>query len=87
MKDPEDQIRKIIREEFMRGVPEFMLRQATDDCTERLRQHIKRFIATRAENPTHSRELLQLANESLADLDEEMYALVEDKLWSFLQQT
>jgi hypothetical protein len=80
-------LRQIICEEFMRGVPEFMVRQATDDCTDRIRQHVKRFIQLRAENPSQARELMQIANKTLAELDEKMYAVAEDALWQFIQQT
>lgn len=86
-KQSEDKIRQIIREEFMRGVPEFMLQQATDDCINNLRQHMKRFVATRADNPTHARELYTLVDETLQDLTEEMNVLIQDKLWAFMQQT
>lgn len=84
---PEDKVRKIVREEFARGIPEFMLQQASADCVATLRQHLKRFIATRADNPTHARELHALANSTLDDLDEEINLLIQDKLWAFLQQT
>lgn len=87
MKASVKDIRELVKEEFMRGVPEFVLQQAVDDCVIRIRDHVKKFIATRAENPTHSRELQAIADEALEELDEEMYALIEDKLWSFLQQT
>lgn len=83
----EDKIRQIVREEFMRGVPAFMLEQATDQCVESLRQHMKRFVATRAENPTHARELYMLVDETLQDLTEKMNVLIQDKLWAFMQQT
>lgn len=87
MANSKDIVRQIIREEFARGIPEFMLRQATSECTEKLKQHINRFIATRAENPTRTRELQKSADETLVDLDEEIYALIQDRLWEFMQQT
>ena len=82
-----NELRQLITDEFMRGVPEFMLEQATDQCIESLRQHMKRFVATRADNPTHARELYALVDETLQDLTEKMNVLIQDKLWTFMQQT
>lgn len=82
-----NELRQLITDEYMRGVPEFMLQQATDQCVESLRQHMKRFVATRAENPTHARELYVLVDETLQDLTEKMNVLIQDKLWAFMQQT
>jgi len=87
MKISEHEPRQIIREEFMQGVPEFMLRQASNEFVDKISQHIQKFVATRAENPTHAREMLQSANETLNSLNEKVYALVEEKLWEFLHTT
>jgi hypothetical protein len=87
MKINEHELRKIIREEYMRGVPEFMLRQASSDCVERIKQHINKYIQLRAQNPSHARELRMMANSILSDLEDEIYDLVESKLWQFMQQT
>jgi len=87
MKISKQELKQIIREEFMRGVPEFMVRQASIDCIEVLRQHIQKFIGLRAQNPTQAREMLQSANEVLKELEVEMNRLIEDKLWKFLNTT
>jgi hypothetical protein len=87
MKIGKHELQKLIREEFMQGVPEFMLRQAADDCVESVRQHIKKFIQLRAQNPTHMREMLSTSNEILSELDDELYQLLETKLFSFIQRT
>lgn len=87
MKMTEHELRQIIREEFMRGVPEFVLRQAADECTDRVRQHVEKFVQMRAQNPKHMREMLGKTNAALDEMREEMYQLIEDKLFSIIQQT
>jgi hypothetical protein len=87
MKMTEHDLRQIIREEFMRGVPEFVFRQAAEECTSRLRQHVEKFVQMRAQNPKHMREMMEKVNVSLESLREEMYQLIEDKLFSIVQQS
>lgn len=79
-------LRRIIREEFMRGVPEFVIRQAADDCVERVRQHVEKFVQGRAQSQAEARQMMQVANETLADLEDEIFQTVQDKLWAFVQQ-
>lgn len=87
MKIEEHELRQIIREEYMRGVPEFMLRQASSDCVERIKQHINKYIQLKAQNPSHARDLRVMASSILSDLESEIYDLIESKLWQFMQQT
>jgi hypothetical protein len=79
-------LRHIIREEFMRGVPEFVIRQAADDCVERVRQHVEKFVQGRAQSQAEARQMMQVANETLVDLEDEIFQTVQDKLWAFVQQ-
>ena len=79
-------LRRIIREEFMRGVPEFVIRQAADDCVERVRQHVEKFVQGRTQSQAEARQMMQVANETLADLEDEIFQTVQDKLWAFVQQ-
>lgn len=80
-------LRKIIKEELLRGIPEFVIRQASEDCVNRIKQHIKRFVQTKAQNPTHARELLMISQRITDEMEDEIFKLVQDKLWQFIQQT
>lgn len=80
------ELRQVIREEFMRGVPEFALRKASQDCVDQLRDSIKRFILLRSENPAQQRQMIAAAAPVLEELEEKIYADIEDKLYQFLQQ-
>lgn len=79
-------LKDVIREEYMKGIPEFMLREATDECVGKIRNHMKRYIQQRAQNPKHARDMMAEANASLDELETEMYELVEKKIWKFAQQ-
>jgi hypothetical protein len=87
MRISKGELREIIREEFMRGVPEFMLRKATDDCVSQVRAQVMKFIQVRSEDPTHRRELTKLADDAFEELDEKLYQTLEDSLYQFLQNT
>ena len=80
-------LRKMIHEEYMRGVPEFMLRDATHKYVEVIRQHVQRHIAATKKSPIAAREAIELANKTLLELEEEANQLLENKLWEFIRST
>lgn len=80
-------IRRMIREEFLRGVPEFALRQATRNYVDEVRQHVKRFVLmNKSQTTADQRYTIDLANQVLEELEEETFNLLEDKLWQFVRQ-
>lgn len=80
-------IRRAIREEYLRGVPEFVLRQATEKYVEEVRQHIMKFILTsKSDTGIDQRAAMAAANEVLEELNEEAFNLLEEKLWAFLRK-
>ncbi len=80
-------VRKIVREEFMRGVPEFVFREAVDKFVEEIRQQLKKHILVVKKDPTDQREAIRIANETLKELEQEAYELLENKLWQYAQRT
>lgn len=80
-------VRQLIREEFLRGIPEFVLRQATERYVDEIRQHINKFITVnKSENGIDQQNAMEAANSVLEDLQEESFNLLNDKLWTFIQQ-
>lgn len=80
-------VRKLVREEYLRGVPEFLLRDLTSRYMESLRNIVERHIQSTSKDPIQMREKIEVANETLKDLEEGINRLVEEKLWSFTQRT
>lgn len=79
-------LRKTIREEYLRGVPEFVLRQATTRYVDEIRQHIKRFIVMNKSNDDQQqREAIEVANEVLIDLEQKLNDTLDDQLWAFIK--
>jgi hypothetical protein len=83
----EQELRDIIREEMMRGLPDFVLREATGEFIERLRGHLKRFVTSQPGNstPQARREAYAAANRTLEELETEVHELLQEKLFTFLQ--
>lgn len=80
-------LRKMIREEYLRGVPEFALRQATEKYVEEIRQHVFKYILmNKSANGPDQRAAIAAANEVMEQLEEKANYLLEDQLWNFIRQ-
>lgn len=80
-------LRKAIREEYLRGVPEFVLRQATTKYVEEIRQQLFRFIlANKSNTGPDQREAIAAANTVLEDLEQKANDLLEDQLYQFIRR-
>ena len=80
------ELKKLVREELLRGIPEFVLRQATERYVEEVRNHLKRFIMmNKSEDPRAQREAIASANDMLEKLEEKSFDILEDQLWMFLR--
>lgn len=80
-------LRKTIREEYLRGVPEFVLRQATTKYVEEIRQQIFRFIlANKSNTGPDQREAIAACNVVLEDLEQKANDLLEDQLYQFIRR-
>jgi hypothetical protein len=79
-------LKQVIREEYLRGVPEFVLRQATTKYVDEIRKHIFQFIlANKSTTGVDQRESFAAANQVLEDLEEKANDLLEDQLFQFIR--
>lgn len=79
-------LRKIIREEYMKSVPDFVLKQATSTYVDTIRKHIQRYISLKTRNPVDARDAITIANESLKNFEDEANQLLEDHMWQLVQK-
>ena len=78
------ELRAVIREEMLRGVPEFVLRQATSRYVEEIRKNIfKHILLKKSFTEEQRREALIDAKITLEELEDELNDVLEDKLYSF----
>lgn len=80
-------VRKLIREEYLHGVPEWALRQDTTDFVDQVRDRIKQFILlNKSENPSDQREAIAAMNDVCDTLEEKLYDVLEDALFNFTRR-
>ena len=80
-------LRKVIREEYLRGIPEFVLRQATTKYVDEIRQQMFRFIlANKSTTGVDQRQAIAAANEVLEELESKANDLLEDQLYQFVRR-
>ncbi len=80
-------LREIIREEYLRGVPNFELRQITNGFVGSLKSRIKNNIQQTSHSNEQAKERYEALNDVFKELEEEVNDLVDDKIWSFISRT
>ena len=87
MKLTQEQLRELIKEEYLRGVPEYILRQATTKYVDDIRKQLFKYIMSNKSLTGQSqREALSAANEVLEDLEEKANDLLEEQLFEFMRK-
>lgn len=80
-------LKTLIQEEFMRGVPEFELQEATHNYIQQIKNRVKKHIEQTSNSPSQAREKHVAMSEVFAELESDVNDLLEDKIWSFMQRT
>lgn len=77
---------KKINEEYLRGVPDFVLKGETEQFVKNVKKHIFDFLAQNpAVTPQQQRETILVASEVLESLEKKVNDCVEETLWTFIQ--
>lgn len=87
MKLSKKQLRNLIREEFLRTVPEFMLQGETQKMVSSLSNLVRRHILASASNPSDRDEALSVMDKVMHELEVEINDLIEQKVWKILELT
>lgn len=79
-------VRRVVREEYLRGVPEFVLRQATTKYVDEIRRQLFRFIlANKSNTGPDQRQALAACDQVLEELEKKANDLLEDSLFQFIR--
>jgi mevalonate kinase len=78
-------LKKLIKEEYFRGMPEFIVSDVASNCSEQMKRHLVRHINQRSKDPKQQREMLAKANKVIEELEKEIKEKIEEKLFEFLQ--
>ena len=80
-------LRNLIKEEYLHGVPEWALREDTSKFVDQIKERIKKFILlNKSENPSDQREAIAAMNDVANDLEEKIYDVLEDALFNFTRR-
>lgn len=80
--------RSNLNEEYLRGIPEHVLRTATKKYIDELKQHMFRYVlANKSSTAIEQRQSIAAVELVAEDLEEKANALLEDALFQFTRQT
>jgi hypothetical protein len=85
-REVERRFRGIIREELLRGVPDFALRRATDEYIESLQRAILPHVRATAKSSAETREAQARLRAALEELGDEVQALLQDRLYQYVRR-
>ena len=81
------ELKQIISEEFLHGVPEWRLRQDTTEFVDTIRNRIKTFILlNKSESGADQREAIAAMNDICDELEEKVYDVLEDGLFNYTRR-
>jgi len=78
------ELRRLVREEYARGIPDFVTSNAASNCTEEMKRHLVRYVQQKAADPKMQRELLGRANASLDEMEKEIKEVIEKHMLAFV---
>jgi hypothetical protein len=80
-------LRRLINEEYLHGVPEWQLRKDTTDFVNVIRDRITRFILlNKSENSSDQREAIAAMNNVCDEMEDKVYDLLESELFEFTRR-
>ena len=78
------ELRRLVREEYARGIPDFVTSNAASNCAEEMKRHLVRYVQQKANDPRMQRELLGRANVSLDEMEKEIKEVIEKHMMAFI---
>ena len=80
-------LRQLIREEFLHGVPEWRLRQDVSDFVDVIKSRITDFVLiNKSDNAMDRQEAINAMNDVCVELDAKVYDVLEDQIWNFTRK-
>lgn len=88
MKKAQVNIRKIIREELARGMPEFVMDKIAQDAAEAAKVHFVKYARENGKNdPQSQKEMLVKANATVKKLEEELREVLKKHAIAYIYST
>lgn len=78
------ELRRLVREEYARGIPDWTTSNAASNCVEEMKRHLVRYVQQKAADPKTQRDLLIRANVSLEEMEKEIKEVIEKHMMTFI---
>lgn len=76
-----------VSEDYLRGIPDFVLREEASKCASNMKKHIAQFVLmNKSKSHDEQRVSMQAAQEIVDDFEKEVFELMQNKLWQYLRQ-
>lgn len=80
-------VRRILREEMLNGVPEWQLRQDAAEFVDRVRDRITQYVLiNKSQTGMERAEAVDAMNDVCDVLEDKVYDLLEDQLFAFTRR-
>jgi len=80
------ELRSLVKEELAGGIPEWQLRQDTAQFVDLVKRRIASYAISNSGSPVDRREAMDAVADTCADLERDVYDLVDDRLFSFMRR-
>lgn len=81
------ELRSLLREELLHGVPEWQIREDSTRFVELLRDRITGYIrANKSGSSDQTAEAIEAMNDVCDELEDKVYDLVQDQLFAFVRR-
>lgn len=73
-------LKRIIREELLRGSPDFIFEDFAAELAEKVRKEFEKYLQANSATSSQSQELREAAQIAFDDLKKEVYELIQEKI-------
>jgi hypothetical protein len=87
MKLKASELRKLIKEEFSRSVPEFAIKQIAEECAEDVKRLVVNHINAKSTSQQERQQSISQMNIVMQDLEVRIKDLIDEKLSEFFNKS
>jgi hypothetical protein len=79
-------LRKIVKEEYSRAIPEFVVRQTVESCVEDLKRAMVNHINSKSNSQQSRQKMIARMNLNLEELEKDLKELIDEKISKFFSE-
>jgi hypothetical protein len=79
-------LRKIVKEEYSKAIPEFFVRQTVESCIEGIKRAMVNHINSKSNSQQGRQKMIARMNLNLEELEKELKNLIDEKISKFFSE-